>query len=112
MIGTIKLSSFSAKPDGLSLCSVSVPYCVSGSSKLRFAVKSTKSSVVQSLWALAVVDPISVPFSSLRVIGNSASKNQVPRAFPVIVSGLEIVAVGRGESITIMSIFSSSFPIY
>lgn len=95
------LSSRAGSPDGLSFCSTSVPL-VSLVVKVSVTSYGTKSVVIHSPCACAGAIASSFPLLSSNFTGKLASKYHVPRASPLIRSGLLTVALGAGVE-TVMS---------
>lgn len=90
------MAACSGRPEGLSRSRTSVPVAVVGAAKVRVALNGTKSVVIQSPAAWATPRAISRPVPSRSETGNEASKYQVPRAMPLIMSGLVMSTSGTG----------------
>ncbi len=89
--------SFCGKPEGLSALNIMVAGVVVFTKKVRGALKGTEEVVIQSPCAVAMVVVITWPVVlSITCIGKEASKNQLPRASPVMVKGLVIISCGDG----------------
>jgi len=88
--------SCSGRPEGLSFLRIRVPAGVAGVVKSSVTLKGTKFTVIHSPWAWAGLTARVSPLASIRMTGKEASKYQVPRASPEMLSGLVTRAFGWG----------------
>ena len=98
MIGSDMEASCSGKPDALLLCKISMagPRYADGKSIIS-DTNGTNSVVIQSVCAVAYEPAMTAPEGLVIVMGNVASKNQLPRASPVILNSLPTTASGCGK---------------
>ncbi len=82
-------SSFSGNPEALAFCKINEPRSLTVVSEVNVSslVNGTNSSVIQSPWAVAYPSAMMRPSQFVSTTGKVASKNQVPRAFPVMIRG-------------------------
>ena len=97
-------ASFSGSPEGLSFFRTRTAFPMYDSGIVMMASKGTKSVVIHSLFAVAMLPAIISPFSLSTVMGNEASKYHGPRALPRTVNVLPVTAPGEGRSTTMLSL--------
>ena len=106
-MGMMSLSSFSGRPEGLSLRKISRPLPSAGVVKSRVTSNGTKSSVIHSPLAWAGTCARIFPSASSISTGKLSSKYQGPRASPLTKSGLSTMSLGCGVSTRMKSFFLS-----
>jgi len=102
--GNDREASCLGSPDGLSFSNSNVTLPVYDLGIVMVALNGTKFVVIHSSVACATKIASTAPFLSKSLIGNDASKNHVPRAFPLTINSFPTEAPGRGDVTSIRSI--------